>query len=102
MSGRIECRKWKRNNVRAILIMTEEEWLACTDPTPMLEFYVATPAINGKLRLFACACCRRIWSLILDERWRRAVEAAEKYADQTCNRERLRWTPFTGPVNGLY
>jgi hypothetical protein len=83
--------------------MTEQDWLACTDPEPMLEF-LRGKTTDRKQRLFACACCRHT-GLLLDAEWqrmvdnrhpsraevewqkveatlaRRAVEMAEKFAD---------------------
>jgi hypothetical protein len=60
--------------------MTEAEWLAATDPTPMLQFLTGK-ASDRKLRLIAVACCRRIWHLLTNERSRRAVDATELCAD---------------------
>lgn len=60
--------------------MTESEWNACTELEPMLTFVMGM-ASERKLRLFACACCRRAWHLMTDARHRRVVEAAERFAD---------------------
>jgi hypothetical protein len=62
--------------------MTEQEWLACADPTPMLEF-LRGKASDRKLRLFACACCRNpVWMMLdRDEAVIRTIEdCADKWA----------------------
>jgi hypothetical protein len=76
--------------------MTEAEWLAGTDPRPMLEFLRAK-ASDRQLRLFACAYCRvvRCTQHLLPGT---AVAVAERYADGLASDEDLaserRGTPF--------
>lgn len=60
--------------------MTEARWLACDNPDEMLAFLRARMS-ERQLRLFACACCRRIWDRLPDDRCRRAVEVLERCAD---------------------
>ena len=60
--------------------MTEGEWLAATEPRPLLEF-LRGRASDRKLRLFAVACCRRVWHLLADAPNRTAVDMAEVFAD---------------------
>jgi hypothetical protein len=60
--------------------MTEIEWNDCSDVNRMIEF-LAPRAGERKLRLFAVACCRRIWRLLPDERLRHAVNTLERYAE---------------------
>jgi hypothetical protein len=68
--------------------MTEADWLAATDPAPMLDF-LRDRASGRRLRLFACACCRRVLHLMADERSRAAVGEAERHADRTADPARL-------------
>jgi hypothetical protein len=94
--------------------MTEAEWLACTDLDRMLEYLSGRPpTVRGwltwlgfrqeeqaepeppkvsarKLRLYACASCRQIGGLLIDERSRRAVEVGERHADGLATDEELR------------
>jgi hypothetical protein len=70
--------------------MTEQEWLAYTDPREMLEALRAGGLLSErKARLFAVACGRRIWHLRPDELSRRLVEAMERYADGAATDEEL-------------
>jgi hypothetical protein len=104
--------------------MTEAEWLACNDPTPMLDF-LRGQASERKLRLFAVACCRRTWALVEDDRERmlahgcnpvevdlarqeadlawRAAAAAERYADGLADLAELRGLiPADDEMEGCY
>jgi hypothetical protein len=68
----------------------EREWSNCTDPTPMLEF-LRGKVSERKLRLFACACCRRIWPLFAgSQRSWSAVLVAERFADGLANGQDLK------------
>jgi hypothetical protein len=70
--------------------MTETEWNACADPQVMLAFLNDVgKGTERKMRLFACACARRIWDLLKDERSRLAVEIAEQYVDGEANNQEL-------------
>jgi hypothetical protein len=68
--------------------MTVEEWLTCTDVDALLDF-VAGRLSERKLRLYACARCRRVWDLLTDPRSRDAVEAAEWFADRLVSADDL-------------
>lgn len=60
--------------------MTEAEWLASNEPERMLQSLHGQVS-ERKLRLLACACCRRLCHLSSDKRVWNAVEIAERFAD---------------------
>jgi hypothetical protein len=70
--------------------MTEDEWIASNDPYPMhrpCRRIIREHPRKG--RLFAVACCRRIWHLLADPRSRAAVEVAEEYAEGRATKDQL-------------
>lgn len=62
--------------------MTESEWLNCEDAAAMLEV-LRDRTGDRKLRLFACACARDVWSQLSEFDCLNAVEVAERFADGT-------------------
>src|SRR5262245_24054878 len=78
--------------------MTEAEWLECASLSSlkqymMKRYHIGRPGSgvsDRRLRLFACACCRRIWPLLKDGRIWTAIEIAERYADGLATRKELR------------
>jgi hypothetical protein len=68
--------------------MNEAEWLACGDPSPILQ-NIRGKASDRKLRLFAAVCCRKVWHLLPDQRCWRAVETAEQSAEGRASNQDL-------------
>jgi len=86
--------------------MTEAEWLECAEPERMLEHLLLRKLLHGpaserKLRLLACACCRRNWERVT-EPTRKVIEANEQYADGviTYNGVRTFLEPILDPEPG--
>ncbi len=60
--------------------MTEAEWLTCEDLSQLIKSQ-RDLGKGRKLRLFAVACCRRVWGHLPAGLARDAVEVAESSAD---------------------
>jgi hypothetical protein len=70
--------------------MTESEWLEGSNPLKMVESRRSGRAHERKLRLFGCACCRRVWGLLPSQASRDAVGVAERFADGLARRKDLK------------
>jgi hypothetical protein len=88
--------------------MNEVEWLTGQDPQAMLS-YLGGKVSERRLRLFACACCRRFWPQLRDARARQAVEVSERYAEGQANdvdlaeaRERAQLAEMDAPLFEAY
>lgn len=73
--------------------MTEAEWLD-SDNSPLMLEYLHDRVSDRKLRLFACACARRLWPLLTNEQGRQAIEVAERFANGRATKSDLEkaWT----------
>ncbi len=69
--------------------MTEQQWAACCQAGDLLAF-LRGRASPRKFRLFASACCRRLWGRCHDERTRRLIAVAERFADGAAGADELR------------
>jgi hypothetical protein len=69
--------------------MTEQDWLACTDPQKMLGFLASTQN-SRKLRLFAVECCCLLLPFINDPHSRKALQKAEQHAEGQVSSEKTR------------
>lgn len=82
--------------------MTEEEWLGAKDFASMLDF-LQDKVSDRKLRLFACACSRRIGNSLTEDA-QQLVAFAEDYADghaDCASRRRLATSDFLPEGIGL-
>lgn len=66
-------------------------WHVCTDPVQMLNLlepaFADEVVSERKIRLFVCACCRRVWDQLSDETRQHHVELTERYVDGRATRE---------------
>jgi hypothetical protein len=69
--------------------VTEAEWLAATDPWPMLQA-MGTVVSERKLQLYAVARCRRVFTVVCDQDLHDIVRLAERCADGEVPGECLR------------
>jgi hypothetical protein len=77
--------------------MTEQEWLDCLDPRPMVKF-VVDKASERKLRLFALAACVAGWQGV-GKKHRLMYAATEAFVEGTASAAKVR--KYWGGRSGL-
>ena len=60
--------------------MNEDLWLSSNNPPELLRHMMGNTS-ERKLRLLACAACRRLWFLLTAPQSQEAVLVSERYAD---------------------
>jgi len=80
--------------------MKDPPWLSAEDLRSMLWCMPVRKMRARKMRLLACACCRRVSHLLPDPGSRRALEASERYADGLISRKELSAVRAAAPGRG--
>jgi hypothetical protein len=81
--------------------MTENEWQQAKEPAALLEF-MAGKVSRRKLRLVGCACCRRLFHLMLNPEVRLQVALGEEVRDEAVYIQRAVALATEPPVIGDY
>jgi hypothetical protein len=70
--------------------LTESEWLRCFNPATAFRYLWKGKKISDRKRwLFVVACCRYVWHLLPDDRYRAVVETVERFADGHAGRAEM-------------
>ena len=69
--------------------MTQEEWLSSSDPDALLQWLARTtrPTSERKIRLFMCACYRRVEYVLRVPQTREILHLAERFAEGQADQE---------------
>jgi hypothetical protein len=69
--------------------MTEEEWDRCTSLSMLMHLVSDQPGHDRHINLWIVACCRQVEHLVGSDEMVRAIDAGERYAEETIQRTTL-------------